>query len=411
LHSTDGSRGGAPQDLGPEARLLFLTAGYPRTEPALRGLLEARLDWETVAFLAERENATLVVSRYLRAAGDREVPAAVRTLMQRREMVASFRQLHLEQRLTEVVSALAGAGIDVMLLKGAALGKTVYGSFAERPMGDLDLLVRPQQAEQAQELLCQSGWVLPERHARAVGSGFYRESQHLPPLDDAKGSGIGAELHTGVFQFGHPFCFGPDDLWSEAETVSIDGRTAFVPSPVHQLLHACIHFAWAHMLKFGAWRTFRDVHALVTANRVDWERFVRMADRARATTCCFWTLHLAHVLADIEAPAGVSKAMAPPMADWSLKHLERHFITGLLPPALQCPSVRLQQLLWGAAIRPRRSGHGRARPWSRKAAVRAAFLPPPPSTTDRISWHLKNARLWKNYLAVVLGGRVDSPGA
>ena len=77
MHSTDGSRGGAPQDLGPEARLLFLTAGYPRTEPALRGLLEARLDWETVAFLAERENATLVVSRYLRAAGDREVPAAV----------------------------------------------------------------------------------------------------------------------------------------------------------------------------------------------------------------------------------------------------------------------------------------------------------------------------------------------
>jgi hypothetical protein len=59
---------------------------------------------------------------------------------------------------TELVAELQRAGIEVLVLKGLALSLLFYGDLSVRPMGDVDLLVRSEQARDAVHHLEQAGY-------------------------------------------------------------------------------------------------------------------------------------------------------------------------------------------------------------------------------------------------------------
>jgi hypothetical protein len=67
-------------------------------------------------------------------------------------------------------------------------------------------------------------------------------------------------------------------------------------------------------------------------------------------------------MAGVGVPASVLNALQPPTPEFLLDRLERYFMWQLAE-GRSCPSVRLGELLWSAALRPRWSGHGPARPW------------------------------------------------
>ncbi|MEI7781219.1 MAG: nucleotidyltransferase family protein, partial [Planctomycetota bacterium] len=67
-----------------------------------------------------------------------------------------FQQL-LKRGLESALSTFADAGIDTLLLKGAALAAGTYRD-GHRPMNDLDLLVRRDQAAAAIAALVAAGW-------------------------------------------------------------------------------------------------------------------------------------------------------------------------------------------------------------------------------------------------------------
>src|SRR5439155_1079046 len=129
------------------------------------------------------ERATLIVWQRLQRLGADRLPLEVATAWRKLAMVYEFDSLRLEQRLHEAVEVLATRGIEVMLLKGSTLAYTTYGSFADRPMGDVDLLVRPEQAREAWLALQTRGWSWPAAQWPAER---YSRHQHLPPLVDAQ---------------------------------------------------------------------------------------------------------------------------------------------------------------------------------------------------------------------------------
>ena len=83
-------------------------------------------------------------------------------------------------------------------------------------MADVDLLVDASRADEAHELLQQSGWRWDagEHPAHA-----YVEHHHLTPLTDTRGSGLQIEIHTEPLAEGHPFQMSAHDLWASAITV------------------------------------------------------------------------------------------------------------------------------------------------------------------------------------------------
>ena len=71
----------------------------------------------------------------------------------------------LMHRIADLLAAFEDAGIQTMVLKGAALIPLYYKESGLRPMLDADVLVHTQQAELAMELLTRLRWK-PARYAR-----------------------------------------------------------------------------------------------------------------------------------------------------------------------------------------------------------------------------------------------------
>ncbi|MGQ0540088.1 MAG: nucleotidyltransferase family protein [Gemmatimonadaceae bacterium] len=352
----------------PEAKLLFLTAWDREEAPGDGAALDAAIvqtarsvrDWRIFLALAELERATSVAWGRLHALG--AAPAGEHAKhMQHLAMIAGFRAQHLEQRLRETVEAFAREGIDVVLLKGAALAATVYRSFIERPMGDLDLLVHKDVAERAHEIARECGW---RWDAETFSPARYVGHHHLPPLDDGAGTGVRLEIHVGLAIAGQPFAISRDELRAHSRPVTIGNAAAQSPSVEYLLLHQAIHFAWSHIMSFGAWRMARDVQLIARQGTLDWDFFLDLARRHRAESCVYWTFKLAQVLGGARIPQRVLSATKPPLGAFKHRILERHFMYHALPVESDWPSERLREWLWASAIQPERSGHGRSRPWA-----------------------------------------------
>ncbi len=343
---------------GAEPRLLFLCAGPRTTNAEIARIASGPLRWEVVIRLAVAARAVPVVARRVRGALGGRLPAAAGDLG-RLAMVEEFELQRMDERLEETIAALDRARVRTVLLKGAALARSIYASVVDRPMLDFDVLVSPTDLDAARAAALSSGWLWKHDVRYAP---FFSTHHHLPPLRDGRGTRGLLELHTGLFPAGHPFELGAAAMIARAVSARAGKPAILIPSVEDHLVYLCGHWAWSHMMNGGAWRALRDVAALTEQGGVDWNLCAARARSANATTCVYWTLRLAHRMAGVEVPASVLEAMQPPTPGFLLDRLERYFM-GQLAEGRLCPSVRLGELLWSAALRPRWSRHGQARPW------------------------------------------------
>lgn len=344
----DGAGGGASEPLGPAT------------------------DWTLLLQIAWEEGAVGVLRNHCRQLPPGTVPSEIDRRLACLALDREFRMRVLERRTRESVSVLADAGIDVALLKGAGLAATLYGSFAARSMKDVDLLVPRSRAEVAKRLMMSTGW---ESDRQLPDDDVYRVHHHLAPLVDSRGSRSRLEIHRTLLPSGHPFALSMGELWDAMRVTDFGGRSVYVLDSTHHALHIAIHFAWSHMLRAGAWHAFRDLGTLDRAGLIDWDALVVAARRARAGSCCYWTLALARRMASLPVPDAVLRALAPAGGDAALRRLERHFVNVLLRRDATQELLRVDRALWSIAIQPRQQGHGVVRPWVVSLELTAARLP------------------------------------
>lgn len=384
-----------------EARLLLLAAGPRSMDDELSSLLATQtVDWSALLALADRERATGVLWRRLRR---HELPTLgdeLRAPFERVAMIADFTAGYLEQRIGETMVALNATGVDALLLKGAALAASVYGSFAARPMGDVDLAVAGGEAEQAFTAFQGVGW---RWDATEFPREKYRGHHHFPPLRDSRGMDVRLELHTELFVEGSPFSLDTAQLFRDGREVMIGKGRAIIPSAEHLLLHTCIHYTWSHMMLFGAWRAFRDVIALADAG-LDWDKFVAEAERHRASSSCFWTLRLAERLVGAALPAEVMVRLRRSTSPRILGISERHAAREMFPSPDRCPSQWLRRRLWELSIRPEASGHGAVRPWLLDDMAPENVSPDQKQVgMVRAARHLPRLGAWARYVRALMG--------
>src|SRR5687767_11683341 len=341
-----------------EARLVFLCGGPRSTDAEIARIAAGPLRWGVITRLAVGARAVPVIARRVREALGGRLPADGADLG-RSAMVEEFELLRMDERLEETVAAFGAAGIRTVLLKGAALARSVYDSTVDRPMLDLDVLVSAEQTDAARAAAQSAGWVW--KHDRRYAP-FFSTHHHLPPLRDGRGTRALLELHTGLFPAGHPFALDADAVAQRGIAARGGARGILIPSPEDHLVYLCAHWVWSHMMNGGAWPALRDVAALIERGGLDWDLCAARAREARATTCVYWTLRLAQRMAGVEVPMAAVRATKPPTPDVVVERLERYFVWRI-SEGRECPSVRLSELLWSAALRPRWSGHGHARPW------------------------------------------------
>jgi len=224
------------------------------------------------------------------------------------EMQALVQFVFLRRPLAELLQACADAGLEIIVLKGAALAETVYPRPSLRWFGDLDVLVRPEDAERARTLLMGLGYVcddaawddLAARHSCQVN--FFKHTDKGPVV---------VELHTDLLNnllFRDQVQVDHAGLWTRARPATLAGVATRVLGPEDQILHLCLHLA-SHY--FAAPNSLRDIAQVCAASDVDWPLFTSLCRRSGLATAGFCGLFAASSLLDASVPQSVLEDLAP----------------------------------------------------------------------------------------------------
>jgi hypothetical protein len=157
-----------------------------------------------------------------------------------------------------VLAALAEAGIEVLVLKGALLARTVYPAGTARDRTDTDVLVRVRDWPRVVAVLEARGYrrVIPVGGAVALD-----EEAWTIKLPDGGHHDI--DVHHGLIS--HPALrgvLGFDELWATGRAVPGLADGVRGPSPVHALLHAALHYHGHQRGQFRPLLWFLDVALL-----------------------------------------------------------------------------------------------------------------------------------------------------
>ena len=135
------------------------------------------------------------------------------------------------QLVGDVARRLAEAGIPVMPVKGALHQHWLYDDPAERPLSDVDLLVRPEHLARAVERLETGGY------RQAAGSGVGAVVMQTP-------LGLALDLHPRLFDRARYRLPTRDVFARSSEDHTVYGPSVRLPSPLD---------AYAHLIgKFGS---------------------------------------------------------------------------------------------------------------------------------------------------------------
>jgi hypothetical protein len=247
-------------------------------------------------------------ARLRREAVWESLPPAVQQGLLQGHIQHAFRNALFRRELLRVLDALAAAGIQPVLLKGAALGLTVCPDPGERPSADIDLLLAPAALDRAASVMQDLGFILDERTQLEA---FYRDFHFHLIFHHPERTWCRFELHWALTL---PIMHTDLDARAverRAGTVTLDGREARLPAPEDLLLHLCQHTA---LSAFSNLAQLRDVYAVSTHTgwELDPEVFWRQARHDRLATIAATCLQLAGWFG--EAPVLTRlRAQGPPL--------------------------------------------------------------------------------------------------
>ena len=333
-------------------------------------------EWQALLAAADAHRVSPLLYARLRADGvlDR-LPAEVELALERAYVVSRTRNALRWQALEHALSALAAQGIDVILLKGAALVATLYDEPALRPMDDLDILVIPAQFRAAVGCLCDSGY-RPD-HAEPFEGANEVISHHLA-LTGTVPVKHTLELHHALLDLpaGSARPSQSPSCWNGRMHSPWAQRRPGCSVSTDQLLHLA-----AHLVLHGAnpaderliW--YYDLDRLVRrkADRLPWDVVLARAERYRLTLPLQRVLHRLVALLDTPVPGEVLAQVAALPVDraQSMRY-------GMAPSGPRSRLVDGLQKMAGAG------SPGRACAWPGACSfLIERTCEPPTATTDR----------------------------
>jgi len=297
-----------PARFSPERQLVlecvrrcFAAECGSRAEPAP----EPEPDWDEAVELAFQEGlAPLVYQGLASAAGP--VPAAARAKLRAGHAGAALRaEAVVEPTLRGVLDALGRAGIEPIVLKGAALAYTAYSEPAHRAFADVDLLLAKGELDEASRALLGLGFAMDGEEPEA--------GHHLRP-HYAPGWQAGVELHRSLLPEPNPYALDVGLLRARSAVRTIAGVEARVLAASDALLLACLHLAYAHRYRWFALRGLIDVLAITTrlGAELDWDALLATVAASRTAGAVYWPLRLGRAWLGAPVPERVLSSLAPP---------------------------------------------------------------------------------------------------
>jgi hypothetical protein len=258
-----------------------------------------RLDWERLGGLLRAHGIASTLAEPISA----DAPRAFREALARQNHEQLRRSAVLGLELRGLLERLAREAVEAVVLKGLALGRSVYPKPSQRVVSDLDLLVRLEALETASRALGQLGYApaIGERHPL-----FYRK--HHFHLRFQNSGGILVELHWNLSRPADSYQFDLDDFFARTRVIEHDGIALRIPADSDQLLHAACQ---AMRRGYADLRRVIDAALLVKNGAARAPGLADTARRQGMATATWVLLGLQQALAGSAVPPEVEAALRP----------------------------------------------------------------------------------------------------
>lgn len=228
------------------------------------------LEWSEVLSVAARHRVSELLYDAVR---ERDlVPERVEQALGGAYERTFCRNLFLLHELQQLSQQLHLIGQDVIALKGAALAATVYRTIGLRPMVDVDVLVRREQAGRITKALEGHGFVQDVEPRPGAALAYENEvALRKPGLETVR-----LDLHWSLFD--SLFYQRHLDLawfWQTAVVAEYGQASIKVLGPEAQLIHLCGHLAFHHA-DYPNLLWLNDLVEIVETHRagIDWDLLV-----------------------------------------------------------------------------------------------------------------------------------------
>jgi hypothetical protein len=301
----------------------FFTPTQTQQPPAV--LLQP-LDWVRLLQLACRHGVLPCLYRSLHTLSPNIVPQDGLTALRHHFQANAQRNLFLTGTLLKLLRLLEAHGIAALPYKGPVLAALAYGNVALRQFGDLDLLVRPQDADRAKALLWAQGYRWLDGHPPTHFPRLLKVYELVSPDGH-----VLVELHWALTSATFFFPLDPASLWTRLETVSLLETPVRSLAPEDLLLILCVHGAKHHWSRLG-W--ICDVAAVLqAAPQLDWARCLAQARQLGGTRMLALGLRLAHDLLGARLPTEVGRwIQAEAVVSWLAVQVWARLFAAASPP-------------------------------------------------------------------------------
>jgi hypothetical protein len=313
---------------------------------------------------------------HLEDAGHEAVPEAYLSRLRAHFRSNNLRNLLLTGELLKVSELLELNDVFALPYKGPTLAASVYGNFALREAGDLDILVDRRDVLKAKELLISLGYEPVPWLTLSVGeqaTPHWRSGRQLSPAQESaflrfereyafwhEGTGISVELQWGIIPRYLSFSWDLASLRERHVRVSLGGRAVSTFTPEDLLLVLCVHGSkhfWERLL----W--ICDVSETVNVfHDMNWNELVARAAALGSERMLLLGLTLAYDLLQADVPGSL---LERGRADNAVAELADEVCRGLFAEPAAAP-----ELLEESAFHP---FHYRMRE-RRRDRLRYAFL-------------------------------------
>lgn len=251
---------------------------WPTEETAYRDLLEQ---------IESHAIGATVYTRLKQSGRMRETPFFFRERLGRIYEASFVQSLLIKHETEKLLRRFEANGIAAIPLKGTVLAERYYGHFAARGTSDIDLLIRPEQFDDAVRLVKEAGFDRPGASSPV--------HYHAEWCKDAPGlvEPVTAELHWSFVQQGVS-AMDVEPLWREAEALPGFRHIRTLP-PAATFYTLCLHGA-SHLMESGKYvldllhmlcEHGRDIHLPFVLERA---RRDRTLNRVKASLAVLYRL-------------------------------------------------------------------------------------------------------------------------
>ncbi len=225
--------------------------------------------------------------------GDVEVSKSVADQVGRQTIALTISSLRTRAAHRLATQALRSWSIPCLTIKGIATSRLDFANPTLRQFGDVDILVRPDDAARARRVLQGAGFV--------QGSAEAHSWTHMGHATAFRLNGEAeVDLHHRLARLAPGRLLAGIDFFDGTEPFDLDGEEAWAPDRAHRLLIAAANYSFT-IADQRNWTTFADL-IVMSRDTAAVDRAIDIADGIGLGRCVRSAIVVAHRTAGLGAP-------------------------------------------------------------------------------------------------------------